>query len=126
MPGIRWTDEEYNAYLAGLAEKSRAKESRRHPTIKTHSPVPAANLESNISDETSAKNADKKIHSRVRIQIHSRRRRLCDPDGIYAKAAIDGLCEGGLLSDDSAEFVDSVSFSQEKTKEVEETIIEIV
>ena len=63
-----------------------------------------------------------------RLHIHSRRHRLTDPDGISAKAAIDGLVLAGVLPDDSAKCVSQVTFSQEKitSEEIEETVIEIV
>ena len=61
---------------------------------------------------------------RVRIVLLSRRNRLCDADGISAKAAIDGLVHCGVLENDSPEFVESVSYSQEKS-DIEETIITI-
>ena len=60
----------------------------------------------------------------VCIHIHSRRKRLCDADGISGKAVIDGLVHAGILPNDSPEFVKAVSYSQEKA-DTEETIIEI-
>lgn len=64
------------------------------------------------------------MDQKFRVTIHSRRRRLTDPDGVYAKAAIDGLTAGGILEDDSAKFVESVRYTQELagTRE-EETVI---
>jgi hypothetical protein len=67
---------------------------------------------------------DSLFSGRVRISINSRRNRLCDADGISAKAVIDGLVIAGVLENDSPEFVESVSYSQEKAK-VEETIVTI-
>jgi hypothetical protein len=66
-----------------------------------------------------------KLDKRFCIHIHTRSKRLTDPDGISAKAAIDGLAKGGIFADDSARFIKSVSFSQEVTKDDEETIIDI-
>jgi len=51
------------------------------------------------------------MDQRVCIHVHSKRRRLTDPDGIYAKAVIDGLTSGGILLDDSAKFIKEVSNS---------------
>lgn len=65
------------------------------------------------------------MDQKCRIFVHSRRRRLADPDGISAKAAIDGLRLGGLLVDDSVRYVKSVSFSQELSEE-DETIISLL
>ena len=63
--------------------------------------------------------------SKARISIHSIRQKLCDPDGICGKAAIDGLVHSGLLLDDSPSEVEQVTFSQEKIskKGQEKTII---
>jgi hypothetical protein len=66
------------------------------------------------------------LDQRVCIHIHSKRRRLTDPDGVSHKAAIDGLREGHLLEDDSPLYVKTVSFSQEITEASEETIIDII
>lgn len=49
---------------------------------------------------------------------------MADPDGISAKAVIDGLVLGGILVDDGAKFVKEVTFTQETCK-TEETIIDI-
>jgi hypothetical protein len=61
------------------------------------------------------------------LHICSRRYRLADADGISAKAAIDGLIHGGVLRDDSSEFVKEVRYSQEKISrdQEEETIITV-
>mgnify|MGYP001614894921 CR=1 FL=1 len=59
------------------------------------------------------------------INIHSKRRRLTDPDGISGKAVIDGLAEGGIFADDSSKYIQKVSFSQEVTKGDEETIVDV-
>ena len=61
------------------------------------------------------------------LHIHSKRRRLADPDGISFKAAIDGLTEGGILRDDSAKVIERVTSSQEVVKgdADEETIIDV-
>ena len=67
---------------------------------------------------------NQRFDSPVNISVHSIRRRLADPDGISAKAAIDGIVKAGILADDSHKEVCKVSYSQEKGKE-EETIITI-
>lgn len=67
---------------------------------------------------------NRKEVEKVNIHIHSIRKRLVDPDGISGKAAIDGLVHAGVLEDDSSEFINQVSYSQEKGKE-EKTIITI-
>ena len=90
-----------------------------------NSPFQTPYLESAIRHEQVGTAKGDKLDKRVRIHVHSKRRRLADPDGISCKAAIDGLAKSGILIDDSAKYVKEVSFSQEKSKE-EETIIHIV
>ncbi len=53
------------------------------------------------------------MDKRCRIRIVSHRHRLCDADGISAKAAIDGLVDAGVLRDDSPAEVEEVSYGQE-------------
>jgi len=86
--------------------------------------VSLADLESAIVNESVSENGFTPLATQCRIHIHSKRKRLTDADGVSAKAAIDGLVHGGLLQDDSPQFVQEVSYSQAKAKE-EETIIEI-
>ena len=105
---MNWTDEQFREYMARYNRAA----------------VPTPNVERNPVNATPAKNARQKVGERVRIKFHSKRRRLIDPDGLYSKAAIDGLREGGILVDDSALYVESVSYTQEKS-EIEETIIVI-
>lgn len=65
------------------------------------------------------------LTSQCRIHVHSRRKRLVDADGVSAKAVIDGFVAAGLLEDDSHQYVEEVSYSQEKIDkdEAEETIL---
>lgn len=60
-------------------------------------------------------------------RVHSVRARLGDPDGISAKFAIDAISrmEGTILIDDSALYVESIKFTQEKCRpgEEEKTLI---
>jgi len=57
--------------------------------------------------------------------VHSRTKRLADADGRSAKAVVDGLTKAGVFPDDSPEFVQEVTHSQEKVSGDEETIIDI-
>ena len=61
----------------------------------------------------------------VNVHFHSLRRRLADADAISGKAALDAIVDYGILTDDSPEYVKAVSYSQEKTKGQEKTIITI-
>lgn len=84
--------------------------------------IPASDMEQGDSNASLGEKKAKRCDSRINIHIHSIRKRLVDPDGVSAKAVIDGIVKAGLLPDDSSEFVNQVSYSQEKGKE-EETII---
>ena len=112
MSGIRITEEEYAAIIA------RQKARNNRPSD------PSPDLEPDSDNGSSAKNVGEAVHSRFHIRVHSKRRRLTDPDGLSAKFAIDGLVKGGLLEDDSPTYVESVTFSQELSQ-LEETIIEL-
>lgn len=63
---------------------------------------------------------DPRFNSPVCITVVSYRSRLCDADGISAKAAIDGLVHCGILADDSPEYVREVRYLQVKVKSKEE------
>lgn len=82
-------------------------------------------MEPVISNGSLATKEGKGLDKKASIRVHSKRSRLADPDGISAKAVIDGLVLAGILRDDNAKCVKEVSHSQEQSK-VEETIIEIV
>jgi len=56
----------------------------------------------------------KRLDTRVNIHINSLRYCFADPDGISAKAAIDGLVHAGILQDDSAREVAEITYSQER------------
>lgn len=93
-----------------------------------HSPsLSLTDLEPHSSSPPLAEEEAEGPDTRASILVHSRRRRLTDPDGVSAKAAIDGLVKGGILIDDSPKYVKEVRYSQEKIKrgEEEETIITV-
>lgn len=103
----------------------RNKHARRKRNIKSNSSsISITNLEqAAVNGDLAAQNITP-LDSPVSIHIHSKRKRLADADGISGKAAIDGLVHSGLLPDDSAIFVEEVTFSQEKSNK-EETLITI-
>lgn len=84
-----------------------------------------ANLESSSCDAPLGAKKIKGFNTPVCVHFHSIRRRLADSDGISGKAALDGIVKAGLLQDDSPQFVEKVSHSQEKSKESEKTVITI-
>ena len=60
----------------------------------------------------------------VRVTFYHTRKRLADIDGLSGKAAIDGLVEAGILTDDSAKQIAEVRHCQSKGR-VESTRIVI-
>ena len=82
-----------------------------------------ANLEQALGDAPLGKKKMPGHDSRCRIHVHSLRNRLADPDGISAKAAIDGIVLAGILPDDTSKQVAEVTYSQAKTKGQEKTVI---
>lgn len=83
-----------------------------------------SHLESHPKSSPKITNALEITDKGCRIHIHSVRKRLADPDGISAKAAIDAIVVAGLLQDDNAMIVKEVFYSQEKG-DTEETTITI-
>ena len=63
-----------------------------------------------------------RLNSCYDLHVHSARKRLVDIDGISAKAAIDGLVNCGLLSDDSSKQIRSIKYTQEASKEESTTL----
>ena len=74
----------------------------------------AANMERIAGRTSLEKKANSRFDTRVSITVISFRMRLCDADGISAKAAIDGLVHSGVLQDDSPKFVKEVKYQQVK------------
>lgn len=109
MRAKRWTENDLAAHLARVDLAA----------------VQAAHVERRAGDAAQQAHAGKETHPRFRITVHSRRRRLADPDGLCAKWVIDGLVEGGLLPDDSAQYVEAVTFTQEES-DVEDTRIDVI
>jgi len=69
-------------------------------------------MESIAGNESLGEKEGARLDKRRCIHVHSNRHRLTDPDGISAKAVIDGLREASVLVDDTARYVKEVSFSQ--------------
>lgn len=86
--------------------------------------VQVTHLESITINESMGKEKAPRLFERCSIHVHSRRKRLVDPDGVSSKAIIDGLVKAGILEDDSVKFIEKISYSQEKSDN-EETIITI-
>ncbi len=84
--------------------------------------VRAADMEPAFGDAPLEAKKGARFNSPVRITVVSHRSRLCDADGISAKAAIDGLVHSGILADDSPEFVKEVRYQQVKCKSKEDEV----
>jgi Holliday junction resolvase RusA-like endonuclease len=93
-------------------------------TNNNRTTVPAPNVEQGTRNASLGAQKTTGLASPCRIHIRSIRQRLADADGISAKAVIDGLRHCGVLADDSPEYVQEVSYSQEKGSQ-EKTIITI-
>jgi len=85
-----------------------------------------ANVESAVGDASLEAKKGARLNTPVRITVVSYRSRLCDADGISAKAAIDGLVHCGVLPDDSPKFVKEVRYCQVKVKSKEDEKTELV
>jgi hypothetical protein len=101
-------------------------------TTRTHRPAsdrPAdrpADVERAAGNEPIRAGKGPAFGSRCSITIVSYRTRLCDADGISAKAAIDGLTHCGVLQDDSPKEVSEVSYRQVKVKNASDEKTEII
>lgn len=78
-----------------------------------------------VRNEPLAKTSRKKENTgRIHIRLTARRKRLIDPDNLVFKYFIDCLRYAGAIPDDRAEDV-TIETRQEKTREKEETLIEL-
>lgn len=95
-----------------------------------NSTVPTSDLEPLSGNDELRENGLQTFNTPVRIHVRSIRRRLCDADGICAKAAIDGIVHAKILTNDSPTEVTEVSYSQEKApsggQEITVITIEVV
>ena len=84
-----------------------------------------AKLELLASDEPVQAGKSPPLATPARLVVVSYRCRLCDADGISAKAAIDGCVHRGLLPDDSTKYIEEISFRQVKvgSQEKEKTLL---
>lgn len=112
---LRWTDEEVARYMAEKFGK----------TARDADPaVSAADVEFNHPAERARSDAPDKIHPRYRLRVLHRSRHLADATGRSHKAAVDGLVRGGILPDDSPEYLEEITERWEQ-RQNEETVIEI-
>ena len=81
---------------------------------------PVAHVERSAAHEPERADGREAAYSRVRIKVRSFRARQCDPDGICIKWAVDALVRAGVIADDRAEFVESVTSEMLKVPKAEE------
>lgn len=91
---------------------------------KNRAAVPTPDLEPHPRHASVAAEETPRLDTRVNIRVISYRKRKHDPDGVSAKAVLDGITRAGLLADDSTEQVRSITFESVKSDE-ERTVIEI-
>ena len=84
-----------------------------------------ADLESYFRDATLPEDKFAEETSRVNIHVRSFRRLNADPEGISIKAALDGVVERGILTDDSSKQVKACTFENFTgcSKDEERTLI---
>ena len=94
---------------------------------ENHTALSITNLEPDISHDKMAKKGFKRLDKKVNINIVHHRHRKADPGGISYKAAIDGIVNAKILSDDSAKEIEEIRERQEKipTSKPEITVITI-
>ena len=118
-----WINDKYwlNCSPDGLLTDEQA------PQGNDHDADTDADLESNTGDEAQGPDEIKAFTQAVRLDFVHYRYKLADPDGLSVKAVIDGIVEAGLLRDDSAKEIDSISHKQVKIsrKEEERTVLTI-
>ncbi len=92
----------------------------RHAKVRNHTPRKTTHLEPDCSHEIERPNEIKAFDSPVNVTVHSYRYRLCDPDGISVKWALDAIVKAGILVDDKPENVKEVRFKQSKIPKTED------
>lgn len=83
-----------------------------------------AELEPDFGNAPNGKKKTPRFDSQVHITFHHVRKRKIDPDNLSIKALLDGIRQSGLLTDDTAKEIKSITHTQEKGKK-EKTIITI-
>jgi hypothetical protein len=83
--------------------------------------LPLADLEQALSDELHGKKEDAGFNPPFDVVVHSLRWKLADADGISVKAALDGIVKTKtIIEDDSAYYVNSIKFTQERIPKTED------
>ena len=101
-------------YVTGLLTDEQAPQSD-----DTHTDTDAY-LEPDTGNEVARANEVKTFTQTVHLDFVHYRHRLADPDGLSVKAVIDGIVEAGLLANDTAEEIESITHRQVKIPRSEE------
>lgn len=117
--GEPWTKEQVDEHLRRFVAKGRAAKAAVDATLRSSNPQSAKRARAKRSNES------KSVHPQYRIAVHSRRWRRTDSDGVSIKSAIDGLVRGGLLGDDSPDWIPETPAQSQEKSDVEETVIEV-
>lgn len=80
-------------------------------------------MEQNTSNASLGEKEAQGLDTRVDIRVISYRKRKHDPDGISAKAVLDGLVRRGILPDDSTKEVRSITFESIQSEEERTEIV---
>ena len=93
--------------------------------LNNKSPIRNPKPKRPVLNEPLAKGSGKKENTgRIHIRLTARRKRLIDPDNLIFKYHIDCLRYAGAIPDDREGDV-TIETHQEKTREKEETLIEL-
>lgn len=92
---------------------------------KDNTPLPTTDLEPDIGNASVGAEKASRLDTRVNITVISYRNRKHDPDGISVKAVLDGIIRAGILSDDSTEEINKITFKSIISKDEEKTEIVI-
>jgi hypothetical protein len=110
----RWDEAQLEAYLRKFKGENRA------AVLSTYA-------EQTGCDAATPTDESKEVHSRFRVCISYRSKKLADPLGRSHKAAVDGLVRSGILLDDSSEHIEFAVPTEKKCErgEAEQTVIEL-
>jgi len=107
-------------HLKGRVDAAIRKEDQEKADRRAR--LSAANVEPDSSDGPAPVLETQEVPKAAHLRVHSIRKRLGDCDGVSVKAVLDGCTKAGLIPDDGPEYIEAVTFTQEKGKE-EKTIL---
>jgi len=114
----------YNAHTRSHQPAGSAPE--RIKAAGRNVPRKAANVELHPRDRADEANKGSAFSTQVDILVVSYRSRESDPDGVCAKAAIDGLVHCGILANDTSKEVRQVAYRTVRVASEREEKTEII